>query len=261
MNMIRALFRLLFTFGVFVSVCFAYAQQSAQQTEFAKMPNGKTSKVKLDYKFKTPTINDMSFYLVSLDKKVHKYLIKINDDTYTFLESAPKNTLGRQYALPKAKEIKIYSRSLVDGAEVFTEIGSLPTDGFSDFVMAAFQNEGKVTGKAIDLSIENMPLGTMNFVNLQPHTIGLIIDKKASKLPLFGHFRRALISKKPIVAKTVQVFNLRNPNKPEEFYNKEFIFDKQNRAIIFLMGLVKTKNDMDSSDLRQFVEMQNASPR
>lgn len=239
----------------------AYSQQDLKQSALPALPGGKISKVKTDYQFKAPTVNDMAFYLVSLDKKVHKYLIKINDETYTFIESAPKNTLGMQYALPKSKEIKIYSRSVVEGAEVFTEIGSLPTDGFSDFVMATFQNEGKITGKAIDLSLENMPIGTMNFINLQPVPVGVIVDKKPARLALFGHFRKALTSKKQILTKPVQVFGLKNPNKPEQFYNTEFIFDKNNRAMIFLMGLTKTKNAMDSSDMRQFVEMQNASPR
>ena len=101
----------------------------------------------------------------------------------------------------------------------------------------------------------------MNFINLQPVPIGVIVDKKPARLALFGHFRKALTSKRQILTKPVQVFGLRNPNKPEEFYNTEFIFDKSNRAMIFLMGLTKTKNAVDLRDMRQFVEMQNASPR
>lgn len=239
----------------------AQTLQTPQASQNSALFGGKVSKINRNYQFKAPTVNDMSFYLVSLDKKVHKYLIKLNDDTYTYIETAPKNTLGMQYALPKSKQIKLYSMSVVENNEVFTEIGSLPTDGLSDFIMAVFPQDGKLTGRAVDLSLENMPIGTMNFVNLQPFTIGVVVDKKPSRLPLFGHFRKALTGKRPILSKPIQVFSLKNPNKPEEFYHTEFIFDKNNRAMIFLMGLTKTKNATDSRDMQQFVEMQNASPR
>lgn len=239
----------------------APASQNPPTAQTPGLFDGKMSKINTSYQFKTATANDMSFYLVSLDKKVHRYLIKVGDETYAYIETAPKNSLGMRYALPKSKQIKLYSRSIVENNEVFTEIGSLPTDDLSDFIMAVFPKDGKLTGKAIDLSLENMPIGTMNFVNLQPHTIGVVVDKKAARLPLFGHFRKALTGKRAILSKSIQVFSLKNPSKPEEFYNTEFIFDKSNRAMIFLMGLTKTKNAVDASDMKQFVEMQNASPR
>lgn len=258
---IRYFFKLLVALLIFWASATAFAQQTTSSDSSAS-PAFKDSKSKIDtsYQFKYPTINDMYFYFVSLDGKEHSYLVKIADK-YVYIKSAPKNSLGERYALPKAKEIKLYKMSIVDDAEVFTQIGTLPTEGFSDFVMTVFPRDGTLTGKAIDLSLENMPLGTMNFINLQPQTIGIIVKKKPYKLPLFGHFRRALSSNKRLVSEYVQVFSLKNPSSPEEFYNTEFGFEKTNRAMIFLMGLKKTVNAVDASDLRQFVEMQNSSPR
>ena len=264
MTTTRTLFRMALLSLALVSTLAAYSQQVSQDQEIPQIPSpagARVSKINKSYQFKAPTIDDMSFYLVSLDQKVHKYLIKVGDETYAYIESAPKNTLGTQYALPKSKQIKLYSMSVVENNEVFTEIGSLPTEGLSDFIMVAFTQDEKVTGRAVDLSLENMPIGTMNFVNLQPHTIGVVVDKKAARLPLFGHFRKALTGKRSILSKSIQVFSLKNPSKPEEFYNTEFIFDKSNRAMIFLMGLTKTKNAVDLRDMQQFVEMQNSSPR
>lgn len=264
MTTTRTLFRMALLSLALVSTLAAYSQQVSQDQEIPQIPSpagARVSKINKSYQFKAPTIDDMSFYLVSLDRKVHRYLIKVGDESYAYIETAPQDSLGTQYALPKAKQIKLYSMSIVENNEVFTEIASLPTDGLSDFVMAVFPQDGKISGKAIDLSLENMPIGTMNFVNLQPFTIGIVVDKKATKLPLFGHYRKALTGRRQILSKPIQIFSLKNPNKPEEFYHTEFIFDKSNRAIIFLMGLTKTKHAVDLRDMRQFVEMQNASPR
>lgn len=219
----------------------------------------KDSKIDLKYEFKAPTDSDMTFYLMSLDGKTHKWLVKIGEK-YVYITTAPKNSLGMRYTLPKAKEIKLYSMAIVDELEVFTQIGALPTEGFSDFLMASFVRDGQITGKPIDLSLENMPIGTMNFVNLQPINVGIVVSKKAHRLPLFGHFKKLIRTNRQILSEYIQVFSLRNPSKPQEFYNTELTFDKDNRGIVFLMGLVK-RNVTNSDDMNQFVHMQNSSPR
>lgn len=219
------------------------------------------TRVNAGYSWPMAGSGDMDFRLVSVDGVRRGFYVSVGD-SYVPVQTADPNSLGKNYVLPLSKVINFCERKVVDGAEVFEPVLRVDTGGLSDFIVAVFQRDGRLHSRTVDLSLENMPLGTMNFVNMQPHPIGLLVGKKPKAMRMLDHFKKPLKnSGGRFLFEYVSVYDLRNPSSPKMFYGTQFRFSENQRAVIFLMGLKKTENSLENHDMQQFVEMCDRGPR
>ena len=217
------------------------------------------TKVNSEYSWPQATDAHQTFHFVSVDGKQYKFYLAISD-FFVPIETAAQNSLGVVYVIPKSKTIKLYERKVEDEKEIFNPVATIETNGTADFVAGIFQSGENFVIRIVDISLENMPLGSMNIVNLQPYPIGIKIGNASQVLKMFGHYKKSFNnSKGRLFTEVVNIFDLRNPKSPKQFYSTQFRFPKDSRSITYLGGLKKTQ--FEDVDRAQFISVSDRGPR
>ena len=217
------------------------------------------SKVQENYSWPSPSANDMVFQFVAMDGKARRFYVAIND-FYVPIRTAGRNSLGSAYVLPKSKLIKLCERRIEDGKEFFDPIATIDTKGFTDFIAGIFPSGEGLKTSVVDISLDAMPVGSMNIVNLQPYQLGIKISGNTSSLKMFGHMSKNLRNSQGRFLTEFPIFyDLRDPKRPKVFYSRQFRFAKDTRSILYVMGLRKGDNEI--IDMQQFVSVCDSGPR
>jgi hypothetical protein len=217
------------------------------------------TKVNSEYSWPQATDAHQTFHFVSVDGKRYKFYLAIND-FFVPIETAPRNSLGIVYVIPKSKTIKLYERKVEDEKEIFNPVATIETNSTADFIAGIFPSGEALATRIVDISLENMPIGSMNIVNLQAYPIGIKIGNTSQMLKMFGHYKKSFNNPKGrLLTEVVNIFDLRNPKTPQQFYSTQFRFPKDSRSITYLTGLKKTQ--FEDVDRTQFISVSDRGPR
>lgn len=212
-----------------------------------------------DFKWSAATEKQASYAILSLDGKDKTFYV----DTGMFF--APVKISGSRdiytrYSSKITDELKFYTRKQDGKTIYFTEAFKVDSKGLKDFVIVIFpEKDNEFLAKAIDISLEKMPLASLSIVNLSPYKLGLAADKSFAKLDTFKSYSKKFnSSKEEILACTLKMYDLKNADAPRHLTTKTYSFWTSKRIVVMFFDLPRGADGQSQSS---HIVMYDKGPR
>ena len=205
-----------------------------------------------NFSWTPPSDNEMSFRVISLDNVARKYYVRVGD-FFAPVEIKVKNP-GTIYPHKKAGAIVFYKRFPIESADAvkgtarFVPELSVETNNASDIFIGVYSAGGKANARSVDVSLENMPLGSFSIINFNPQNMYFAVDKKPVRLPFFQmSIHTFSAGKRQPIGVAFDIYSApKNNAKPVRIEHKKCTFLGGERTLVLIFHQRKIKESVGS---------------